>query len=469
MFGRVAACLSLAALLITSAASAATVSSQPVQDKICKPYVGKRPDYQHKQVVDRQAFADSTIATYSISEDAYAPVTKDVTADQKSIYIVGRIDTILEDCSNKTLKTYNAKCAKSDIDNAQGIIGYMAHFMLPASQTGTFTMPGGKYGEPFQSYMLDTDSQRDEIVCLLATGTAPAGPVASGDMNATSATGGNAGGPWYSNFRVRGTTDDLYLDRDNLDGTPNKNFNSASQTTLSYASDAVTGKTTGTIQGVVGYAFKFPDRLSALIPYLGINHQTVKVTPTSAAKASATDTYDIGLVGAVYDQGQGEHALITVFNVRPDYLMDRIGKSKLATLSLQIVPIRTGGLNDYNLKLTPFAIKGIVDFRLDSGSYLDRGVPSVAPANKDYLRAGSQVGLAAVTTGTNVPQVSLSSTYTALAAIRGKIKIGYFSNAATYYPNSNKYIGLTLTYTNGRREDTAKREQQVSISLTSKF
>jgi hypothetical protein len=105
----------------------------------------------------------------------------------------------------------------------------------------------------------------------------------------------------------------------------------------------------------------------------------------------------------------------------------------------------------------------MLDFRLDTGTYANRGLASVAKTHIDYVRLGGQAGLSII-----LPSyfpVTFTTSYIGLFGARGNVDIGYFANSLSY-PLVKDYVAITASYTNGNREDTAKREQLWLVGLS---
>ncbi len=271
--------------------------------------------------------------------------------------------------------------------------------------------------------------------------------------------------PSTSKIRIRGTASDLFVDR-----SDKTNFAAASKATLDFASDKIAHKRTYKLVGDIGYDlvnFGTNGQSFELIPYIGANWTISRASKAAGGKRSATETYDFGMLFSAYliePDGSVGHLI----NLRPDYLVDNQDSSKLLTANFQYMPIVNGTLNDFK-RLDFLWYKLIVDLRVDNGFYLDRGNGAPALVHKDFVRAGGQFGVAVVTDSSFAVPLSLTSTYTRLYKLSGSHNVGYFANSLTYFLDPNKYFGLTVTYSNGRREDTAKTERQWEAALTAHF
>lgn len=76
----------------------------------------------------------------------------------------------------------------------------------------------------------------------------------------------------------------------------------------------------------------------------------------------------------------------------------------------------------------------------------------------------------AVSTPALGPYFTFSATETLLEGFAGQVPyISLFQTALSYYFDSTGNVGLTVSYTNGRNEDTAEYEQTYTIGLSAKF
>jgi hypothetical protein len=266
---------------------------------------------------------------------------------------------------------------------------------------------------------------------------------------------------------------DLYVDR-----SQQKEFQATSQATVSYAEDNVLRKDTTTVQGTVGYAIQ-TDFLKSngqrfdLIPYVQTN--TLRVTPQSGSKVkpSLTETYGAGMLLSLYAIAPaGANPVGHVINFRPDYLVDKQDNSEILTANLQYMPVINSFVNDF-IRIVPnrddFAsFKPILDFRVDAGTYTQRGSNAMAAQHPDFIRVGGQAGITVASDASALP-LSFTSSYTWLYGAAGEIDIRYWSNVLTFSLDSNKYFGVTATYSRGIREDTAKEENLWMVGLSGRF
>ena len=263
-----------------------------------------------------------------------------------------------------------------------------------------------------------------------------------------------------SDLRIRGKTDDLFVRRVEKD-----KFKAASAATVNFMTDDVAKKSTATLQGVVGYAVPVGDTLD-LIPYAQANTSAVRTGSGKTRKATSAEIYSVGTTASKYffTSPWGN-----VLNLRPDLLMNTDDDSRILSLNVQYIPILNGVVNDFiPVGTNFFSIKPVLDFRWNSGWYLDKGIPVPDTIKEDFSRIGALAGVVIDSDNKNIP-LSFSSAYTLLRDVKGGVGIGYFANTLSWHLDPDKYFGVSASYLSGRREDTAKEEQVWKIGLTGKF
>jgi hypothetical protein len=276
-----------------------------------------------------------------------------------------------------------------------------------------------------------------------------------------------------SNWRIRGTSTDLYIDRSDT-----QSFAGSSKATISFANNGTAKSQTTQFTGDVGY--NIPTNFLSghsgdsieIIPYAGINRDVVTVSNGSTVKPSTTDTADFGVIGSTYlIINSSPLAFGNQLNLRPDYLFNFHDGSRILTFNIQYIPVMNNRVNSYFPIIhgsDNFASAELMlDFRSDNGTYTDRGTSNIA-AHTNFARIGGQAGVGVISDNDSVP-VSFSATYTGLYDASGPINVGEFIASLTYYLDPNKYLGLSASYANGTREDTAQREQKWDIALTAHF
>lgn len=304
-------------------------------------------------------------------------------------------------------------------------------------------------------------NEQNAIRCTRTVSVTPSPPLNSSQEASSSAS-------FHTNFRIRGDASDLYINRSGA------LFGSASQATGSLSSDGVTGKTTSTIQGVIGYNIPLHirstsgERLS-IIPYVGVDRVFTTVSPGKTGGNSATEILSGGVIASIkFTSGTWGHQV----NLRPTFTSNLQDDSSIASLNLQYLPVLDGWINAFTPVRIPgllnFSLRPILDFRVDAGAYTNRGDVSVRADNRDFVRLGGQAGVSLVSDDERVP-IELRSTYTGLYGASGKKNIGLFENSLAWNLVPEKYIQLTLKYSNGNREDTAEREQKWLAGISVRY
>jgi hypothetical protein len=270
--------------------------------------------------------------------------------------------------------------------------------------------------------------------------------------------------PETSKFRVRGVSDDLYIDR-----SDEQAFKATSQATLTSTGDRSTTPTqTLKTKGAVGYAFE-GDRTAA-IPYFSF-YQSVTDT---FGKPQSTDPASNVAAGVLFNTRFSTGQVNNVIGAKPQFLLNTKDHSEIGSLRLSYTPYTSfpDALNLNLFQQVPFltmlSAQIQFDLRLDAGAYANRGNdPVQSLLNKDYLRSGTRVGLA-FTTDPNLPSITLVLAHTYLYGISGTVRNLSISEASLTY-NFNKYVGLTGSYRNGIDEDTAIRVETWMVGLSGRF
>lgn len=352
----------------------------------------------------------------------------------------------------------NKACSDSDkasLDNAQG-----------AARVFLSDLPGD-YAKPTDDVAEDYfrgANEVDEIRCLsTAAGAqyvdaAPSGPGAEKTPSLANL---------LSPLRVRGVADDLGVQRS--DAAP---FKGASAASFSYLRDSVAKTNTYKLKAVLGWAVHDNTLGTGVgwqfVPYVGLN-KTAVTNFTGVSKPASTDTVDVGLYFKDYLRAGRVLGVPLDLSARPDYLWDHTDSSELFTFNGRATPFISGYVNDYDLlDFKPFAVEGVADVRLDVGRYTRAGINAIALAAPTFVRLGGQFGVNIVSMRDDLP-LSLSATYTALHAFQGAPNIGYLDTALTWSFDTHKYVGLSVSYVDGTKEDTGKREQQLNLSLSVKY
>lgn len=108
----------------------------------------------------------------------------------------------------------------------------------------------------------------------------------------------------------------------------------------------------------------------------------------------------------------------------------------------------------------------ILDGRVDFGHFIDRGLPRPEPGlTDDFVRLGGRAGgIVELNLIRNTP-ITLQATYTNFAPVVGFSGPLGLSEFEVDYPLSAKNLQLSVTYANGRNQETADRVKTWSIGL----
>ncbi len=108
----------------------------------------------------------------------------------------------------------------------------------------------------------------------------------------------------------------------------------------------------------------------------------------------------------------------------------------------------------------------IMDGRVDFGHFINRGLPHPDPTlTDDYVRLGGRVGgIVELNLIRNTP-ITLQATYTDFAPVLGFTGSLGLSEFEVDYPLTAKNLQLTVTYQNGRNQETADRVKTWSLGL----
>lgn len=443
--------IALSTLLSVALLSPATLLAQslpfpPTQSKICESdaasgqsRVSKKKMAQY--LLQRHPFNAIAVPEPSKTPDALAGL--DV-----SRRILGDADI----CKD------NALCSKADVAALQDARGEMVAVLINLS-------PGLRATDEnvdVDQYFASADDKH-AILCLVDNGRPIEAPGAIFTKVDTPKTA----------LRIRGKVNDLIVDR-----ASEKEFQGTSGVSLNYASDGTSKKDVETLQAVVGYHFrtdwiKGAGEYSELIPYGQINRILVKPDSNSSVKTSLSETFNFGLLSSFYFIGdKGYSPLGHYVGFRPDFLIDTQDGSRILSFNTRYLPVKNGLLNDY-IPLIPgrddrASFKPIFDLRGNIGRYTDRGNATVAANHDDFFRVGSSIGLSVIGDHPDYP-FALTTSYIKLIDLAGDVDVGYLSNKFEYFLHPKKYFSVSLTHSNGNREDTAKRESLWMAGLNAKF
>lgn len=427
--------LAIALLLLSGLATAKEIHFPPPPEQVC----------DQNNIVDKEKLAGYLLEKYPVSVLAVqsANVNTQASDFKQKLLAVLLTPNICKD-----------KCAASDQQYLDKINGNMsqvlAGFQRPAFVPTAPVDPSVYFSEP---------TEKNPITCGVKDGKFIQPPGLPLETPRT----------YTSRWRVRGDPNQLYVD-----SSDEKAFDATTKATIGIGEDNVARSKTSKAQGYLGYSFVREGRGGndlEVVPYLGVNRNVVTVAPGNAEKPSNNDTTDAGVLISKYIVSiyGGGSAWGHLFNVRPDFLWNFADGSRLATLNLEYLPVKTSFINDF-IRIGSggggASFKPVLSIKNDYGHYTDRGNPTVAASNDNYDRAGPQLGVVIVSDTSDLP-LDFTTTYTRLFVVSGETEIKYFKNSLSY--NFDKYVSLSLSNSHGLREDTAKNENLSSLDLTGRF
>ena len=432
-----------ALVLASSPGKSQDLPFPPAQAKICVASAGGRT------IVDKKQVAEYLLLKYAFNI---------VAAPEPTDPRLKNLDPGRRVLADPRICVDNAKCSKSDAANQQS-----------ARASGATLLAGLAVGYAPPTPPVSPDvyilgaNEENAVECLQTSGKpieAPGALFTAPDKS-------------KSAFRIRGKIDDLFVDRAQV-----KAFEATSQAVLSIGEDETAKKRSETLQGVVAYRvdtglLKENGQRLELIPYVQASRNVVKTRPESTAKPSASKAFNVGAMASAFIVVPNQSDPFGhVVNLRPNVLVDDFDDSRILSLNLQYVPIRNAVVNDFILFRSGdtelFWFKPVLDFRLDTGHYLDKGNGPKAEERRNFIRAGGQIGFALLSDILG-PPMTLTSTYTRLQALSGDKDVGYFSTGLSFTLDPYKYFSVLANYSNGTRQDTARREQLWTVGLGVRF
>jgi hypothetical protein len=270
-----------------------------------------------------------------------------------------------------------------------------------------------------------------------------------------------------SKARVRGLSDDLYIDR--LQG----NFKATAAASGTFTSNTLAVHTTNTkATAALGYAFDTIPQ-TQIVPYMSFS-QSIMGTAGKPGVLDPTNNVAWGVVAERYFIDPNTPAISHVLSVKPQFLTNTADHSELVSMRLIYAPWVDSAVFNLNtfqkLDILPGSTWGeiVFDVRNDYGAYTDRGLtPAIVKTNRDFERAGARIGIAL--TNDNFPSLTLLVNETYLYGFSGFYRsIDMFQTSLTYN-FVNNYLGLTASYKKGRDEDTAVASQVWTVGLTARY
>ena len=268
-------------------------------------------------------------------------------------------------------------------------------------------------------------------------------------------------------LRVRGLSDDLYIDRTNA------NFKATSQASGSFSDDTHAAHTSTTkIAAAIGYAIDTIPR-TQIVPYVSLN-ESLTDTQLKPRTKDPTNNVATGVLWERYFLNEDDPWIAHVVSVKPQYLWNTTDHSELASVRMSYAPwIESPAFNLNTFRQLPF-LPGptwgqiVFDIRNDAGTYTNRGnTLAIVRANQDFDRIGSRFGV--VLTTDNFPAITFSLTETAMYGVSGFYRSVEQTQASLTYKLVSDYLGLTATYKRGRDLDTAVGAQIWTLGLTARY
>ncbi|HLH88301.1 MAG TPA: hypothetical protein VKX28_07570 [Xanthobacteraceae bacterium] len=270
-----------------------------------------------------------------------------------------------------------------------------------------------------------------------------------------------------SKLRLRGLSDDLYIDR------TNPNFKATTAASGSFSDDTHAAHTsTAKITASLGYTFDLPFN-TEIVPYVSIN-ESLTDTQLKPRVKDPTNSVAAGVLFERFFLNPDRPEITHVLSIKPQYLGNTTDHSQLASARMIYAPwIDSPFFNLNTFRELPF-LPGptwgqiLFDIRNDAGTYTNRGnMPAIVTANRDFDRIGSRVGL--VLTTDNFPSVTFNVTETYMYGVTGFYRSVENTQASVTYNLVNSYLGLTASYKRGRDIDTAVASQIWMLSLTGRY
>jgi hypothetical protein len=272
---------------------------------------------------------------------------------------------------------------------------------------------------------------------------------------------------WPPNLRIRGSTDGLYF------GPDERQIYSVDKATIGSTYGNSNTTRTDKILAFVGYAIFDPTAqpFYNLFPYTGVNRNLAR--PTGKPESVNSDTIDFGLYNTFLLKPEATTPFTQWITVRPDFLVNHKDDSHLVSANVTYTVVKNceGGrfcLNAYR----PFLNQAlyaelILDVRSDWGHYAQPGdMPKTDYRN--YWRVGPRAGVSFDSAYRYLP-LTLTATDLYLQGISGTLPhLNYFKSVLSY-KIVDKFLSIDVSFSNGRREDTAQPEHLWSVALSGAY
>jgi hypothetical protein len=277
-----------------------------------------------------------------------------------------------------------------------------------------------------------------------------------------------------SPVRLRGTSDDLYLDRNRR---PNE-FKSLSQATLTLGATGISPTTQTTkLQAALGYAIALAPNAD-LVPFISAS-QSITNTTGKPLSVDSSNFAAAGFLATALVASSDSYA--QVISAKPQLLVNTADNSQVATFRFIYAPwtFRTVGPGEipFNLNTAypvPFLggtlVQLLFDVRNDSAIYTDRGNNSkLFSIYQNYERLGSRIGLA-FNTPPNLPSLTLVVAETYQHGFMGSVRTAdLFEASLAYNFDPSNFFSLKGSYKNGYDEGTSVRGRSWTIGLAARY
>jgi hypothetical protein len=351
--------------------------------------------------------------------------------------------------------SHNPACQKGDADAIGALKLQFATFVLEGGRRGIYRSENPNVTA--EQYFAGADT----VNPILCTSLDAPPPVKGAALDENSP------------LRVRGISDDLWIDRKFVE------FKSTSPATINFSGDNSAAHTNTTkIQAALGYAFTSESDAiyQDFVPFVAAN--TSLTDTQKKPRTIAPGNFVAG--GLLYTADvQGAH----YFTLKPQFVVGTTMRSELAMLqaiyapwtnaadAVPFVPLNTAvPLFPGNGFLPPMLGQLLFDVRADIGHYENRGDPAYITQNRDFQRFGTKFGYALIATPSNLPMFVLRVTETALYGASGSVRnLSFFDTSLTVNFDPKGYFGFTAAYSNGYDENTIVKAQTYKIGFSAHY
>jgi hypothetical protein len=219
-----------------------------------------------------------------------------------------------------------------------------------------------------------------------------------------------ADGSPVTRVRVRGNSDDLYLDRGQ------KEFDAASKASGTFTGDTSAAHSyTTKIQGSVGFEFDAGDN-GQIIPYVSLS-QSLSDTKLKPRVIDPTNFVSVGVLATNFFDSPGTNDIKHAFSVKPQYLFNTANQAEIVGGRLIYapwtyfadLPINFNSYQYINIIPGDTLATLLFDVRSDFGIYTNRGnTPAIVAVNTDFGRIGTRFGFSMTTANPDFPSLTLT-------------------------------------------------------------